>query len=97
MLYHSENPLIVQSDGTILLEVDNLRFVQARDSLSRFAELEKSPEHIHTYRITPISLWNASSLGISSGEVLNDLTRYSKYELPQNIFFEIITKPLHRI
>ena len=89
MLYHPENPLIVQSDGTILLEVDNLRFVPARDSLSRFAELEKSPEHIHTYRVTPISLWNAASLGLESNEVLNDLTRYSKYELPQNIHFEI--------
>jgi len=89
MLYHPENPLIVQSDGTILLEVDNLRFVPARDSLSRFAELEKSPEHIHTYRVTPISLWNAASLGLESNEVLNDLTRYSKYELPQNIDFEI--------
>ena len=89
MLYNPDNPLIVQSDSTILLEVDNPLFIPARDSLSRFAELEKSPEHIHTYRLSPISLWNAASLGVASDEVLDDLRRYSKYELPQNINFEI--------
>ena len=89
MLYNPDNPMIVQSDSTILLEVDNPLFIPARDSLSRFAELEKSPEHIHTYRLSPISLWNAASLGIGSGEVLDDLRQYSKYELPQNINFEI--------
>ncbi len=89
MLYNPENPVIVQSDSSILLEVDNPQFVPARNSLSRFAELEKSPEHIHTYRLSPISLWNAASLGITSEEVLNDLIRFSKYELPQNIHFSI--------
>jgi len=89
MLYNPENPVIVQSDNSILLEVDNPQFVPARNSLSRFAELEKSPEHIHTYRLSPISLWNAASLGITSEDVLNDLIRFSKYELPQNIYFDI--------
>ncbi|MFC1538891.1 DNA repair helicase XPB [Candidatus Latescibacterota bacterium] len=89
MQYNPENPVIVQSDNTILLEVDNPRFIGARDSLSHFAELEKSPEHIYTYRLSPISLWNAASLGIKSEDVINDLLKYSKYELPQNVIFEI--------
>jgi DNA excision repair protein ERCC-3 len=89
MLYNPGNPLIVQSDSTILLEVDNPHFVAARDALAKFAELEKSPEHIHTYRLSPISLWNAASLGVESGEVLEALERFSKYELPRNIRFEI--------
>jgi len=89
MQYNPENPIIVQSDNTILLEVDNPGFIFARNALSRFAELEKSPEHIHTYRLSPISLWNAASLGITSEEVLNDLVRYSKYDIPQNIHFKI--------
>ncbi len=89
MRYNPENPLIVQSDSTILLEVDNSRFFQARNALSRFAELEKSPEHIHTYRLSPISLWNAASLGITSTQVMEDLVRFSKYEIPQNITYEI--------
>ncbi|MFC1650255.1 helicase-associated domain-containing protein, partial [Candidatus Latescibacterota bacterium] len=89
MQYNPENPVIVQSDNTILLEVDNPRFIEARDSLSHFAELEKSPEHIYTYRLSPISLWNAASLGIKSEDVINDLLKYSKYELPQNVIFEI--------
>lgn len=89
MRYNPENPLIVQSDSTILLEVDSSLFFPARNTLSRFAELEKSPEHIHTYRLSPISLWNAASLGITSAEVLDDLERFSKYEIPQNITYEI--------
>src|SRR5207248_874401 len=56
-----ENPLIVQADKSILLEVHNPRYEEARDVLARFAELEKSPDHLHTYRITPLSLWNAAS------------------------------------
>jgi len=89
MEYYPENPVIVQSDNTILLEVDNPQFIPARNSLSRFAELEKSPEHIHTYRLSPISLWNAASLGFTSEEVIHDLVQYSKYKLPKNIIFEI--------
>ena len=54
-----KNPLIVQSDRTILVEVDHPHYEDARGSLARFAELEKSPEHIHVYRLSPLSLWNA--------------------------------------
>ncbi len=89
MQYNPSNPAIVQSDRSILLEVDNPRFVPARNALSRFAELEKSPEHIHTYRISPLSLWNAASLGLKSEEVLSDLEQCSKYDIPQNIRFEV--------
>jgi len=83
------NPLIVQSDRTVLLEVDNALYAEARDQLARFAELEKSPEHFHTYRITPISLWNAAAAGVSADEILAALDRYTKYDVPANIRFEI--------
>ena len=63
MPYNPQNPLIVQSDRTVLLEVDSPLYEAARDALASFAELEKSPEHIHTYRITPLSLWNAAAVG----------------------------------
>lgn len=89
MIYKPENPVIVQSDRSILLEVDNQYFIPARNALSKFAELEKSPEHIHTYRISPLSLWNAASLGLTSEQVTGDLERFSKYDIPQNIYFEI--------
>ncbi len=84
-----QNPLIVQSDRTVLLEVYNPLYEAARDELARFAELEKSPEHIHTYRITPLSLWNAAAAGVSDTAILNALRRYSKYDIPQNIEVEI--------
>ena len=89
MLSNHKNPLIIQSDRTMLLEVDNPKFVLARNALSRFAELEKSPEHIHTYRISPLSLWNAATLGLTSDEIIRWLEEYSKYDIPQNIIYEI--------
>jgi len=88
-MYNTKNPMIVQSDRTILLEVDNTHFIEARNALSRFAELEKSPEHIHTYRLSPLSLWNAASLGYTAESVIADLERFSKYDIPQNIRFEV--------
>ena len=66
MQYNPANPLIVQGDRTILLEVDNPLHSEARDAIAPFAELEKSPEHIHTYRLTPLSLWNAAAAGLSA-------------------------------
>jgi DNA excision repair protein ERCC-3 len=90
MPYNPKNPLIVQSDRTILLEVDNPSFIPARDILPLFAELIKSPEHIHTYRLSPLSLWNAASLGLTSAEVIENLEQFSKYDIPQNIRFEIV-------
>jgi DNA excision repair protein ERCC-3 len=83
------NPLIVQSDRTVLLEVDNRLYPQARDHLARFAELEKSPEHFHTYRITPLSLWNAAAGGLTAPEILDALERFTKYDLPSNIRYEV--------
>jgi DNA excision repair protein ERCC-3 len=84
-----ENPLIVQSDRTLLLEVVHPDFEQVRDELASFAELVKSPEHIHTYRITPLSLWNASASGICCEEMLQTLERWSRYPVPQNLIQEI--------
>lgn len=90
MKYTPANPLIVQSDNTILLEVNNVRYQQARICISRFSELEKSPEHIHTYRITPLSLWNAASSGLHSDTIIDELTALSKYDVPQNVQRDII-------
>lgn len=90
MTYQPQNPLIVQSDQTVLLEVMNPRFEEARDLLSRFAELVKSPEHIHTYQITPLSLWNAAASGMDAQSILEGLERLSKYPLPQNLKQDIV-------
>jgi len=83
------NPIIVQSDRTILLEVDHPLHAEARDALAQFAELEKSPEHIHTYRLSPLSLWNAAAGGMSAQSVLELLEQYSKYSIPPNITVDI--------
>lgn len=83
------NPLIVQSDRTILLEVDHPLHTEARDALAQFAELEKSPEHIHTYRLSPLSLWNAAAGGMDAQEVLDLLTMYSKYAIPSNVAADV--------
>ncbi|MEW5768548.1 MAG: DNA repair helicase XPB [bacterium] len=85
MNYHPDNPVIIQSDKTILLEVDNPAYEEARDELVRFAELEKSPEHIHTYKISPLSLWNAAAAGLTAVHILNALERFSKFDLPENV------------
>ncbi len=89
MPYVPHNPLIVQSDRSLLLEVDNPLYESARDDLARFAELEKSPEHIHTYRITPLSLWNAASAGVGADDVLDILEKYSKFDMPGNVLVDI--------
>ncbi len=89
MPYNPQNPLIIQSDRTVLLEVDSPLYERARDALATFAELEKSPEHIHTYRITPLSLWNAAAAGMEVGDILAALDEYTKYDVPQNITAEI--------
>jgi DNA excision repair protein ERCC-3 len=83
------NPLIVQSDRTMLLEVHNPRFDDCRAFCSRFAELEKSPEHFHTYRITALSLWNAASSGMTAEEIIAGLEEFTKYPLPKNVVNEI--------
>jgi DNA excision repair protein ERCC-3 len=89
MSRETTKPLIVQSDKTLLLEVESPNYEDARDNIIKFAELEKSLEYIHTFRITPLSLWNAAAAGFSAAEVMEILARYSKYPIPSNIEFEV--------
>ena len=89
-MYQASNPLIVQSDHTVLLELASPGYEAARDQLSRFAELEKSPEHVHTYRISPLSLWNAAASGMQAQGIVAALAEYGKYELPENVRREIL-------
>src|SRR5580698_11538920 len=83
--YDPTNPFIVQADRSVLVEVDNPRYAEARDAIAPFAELEKSPEHIHTYRLTPLSLWNAAAAGMSAEAMAAALEKYSKFPLPANL------------
>ncbi len=85
----SDNPLIVQSDHTILAEVDSPRYVEARDALLGFAELVKSPEHVHTYRITPLSIWNACAAGHGADAIVEALEEYARYPPPANVLREV--------
>lgn len=80
-----DTPLYVQSDLSLLLEVDHPLYPDARDTLAAFAELVKSPEHLHTYRMSSISIWNACSSGWSGDTILDALTRYSKFPLPEPV------------
>ncbi len=89
MAFDPTNPLIIQSDRSILLEVDNPKFEEARDFLSRFAEIIKSPEYVHTYSITPLSLWNAASAGMTAEEIIEGLKKFSKYPVPSNVIRDI--------
>lgn len=84
-----DRPLIVQSDRTILLATDSPSYATARDLLARFAELERSPEHYHTYRITPLSLWNAAAAGNDPAGIIESMRELSPYPLPANVVFEI--------
>src|SRR5574344_1275563 len=81
----SENPLIVQSDRTLLLDVHAPRADECRAALIPFAELERSPEHLHTYRLTPLSLWNAASAGFTSADAVRVLNDFSRYDVPQSV------------
>jgi DNA excision repair protein ERCC-3 len=85
MAINTSNPLIVQSDHTLLLDVHSEKADEARSAIMPFAELEKSPEHIHTYRITPLSLWNAASAGLDPAGIAAALERYSRYQIPAGI------------
>ena len=82
-------PLIVQSDKTVLLEVDHPRADEARAALSPFAELERAPEHIHTYRITPLALWNARAAGHDAEQVVDVLENYSRFPVPQALLVDV--------
>jgi DNA excision repair protein ERCC-3 len=83
-------PLIVQSDRTVLLEVDHPLSYEARAAIAPFAELEKAPEHVHTYRITPLALWNASAAGHDAEQAVDTLLKYSRYDLPQALLIDIV-------
>lgn len=74
----ADRPAIIQGDRTVLLEVDHPAYDAGRDILSRFAELERSPEHVHTYRLSALALWNAAALGVTIAEVLDGLRAISR-------------------
>jgi len=84
-----DRPLILQSDMSIVLETAHPRFEEMRDGLLPFAELVKSPEYLHTYRLTPVSVWNAASLGMDAAEVLAFLSENARYGVPQNFEAEV--------
>ncbi len=82
-------PLIVQSDSSILLDVHDPQAESARSDISPFSELEKSPEHMHTYRITPLSLWNAAAAGLGSTEIIGRLSSWSRFPVPENVTYTV--------
>ncbi len=85
----NDGPLIVQSDKTLLLEVDHAQAEEARRAIAPFAELERSPEHIHTYRLTSLGLWNARAAGHDAEQVVNALLNYSKYSVPHTLLIDV--------
>ncbi len=85
----NDGPLIVQSDKTLLLEVDHPQAVECRKAIAPFAELERSPEHVHTYRLTPLGLWNARAAGHDAEQVVDTLLRYSRYAVPHALLVDV--------
>ncbi|WP_181955750.1 helicase-associated domain-containing protein, partial [Raoultella terrigena] len=85
----TDGALIVQSDKTLLLEVDHDKAADARRAIAPFAELERAPEHIHTYRVTPLGLWNARAAGHDAGQVVDALITHSRYPVPQALLVDI--------
>ncbi|MET9210609.1 MULTISPECIES: DNA repair helicase XPB [Nocardia] len=86
----TDGPLIVQSDKTLLLEVDHELAGNARQAIAPFAELERAPEHVHTYRITPLALWNARAAGHDAEQVVDALVNFSRYAVPQPLLVDIV-------
>lgn len=86
----TDGPLIVQSDKTLLLEVDHPDAPAARAAIAPFAELERAPEHVHTYRVTPLALWNARAAGHDAEQVVDALVTYSRYAVPQPLLMDIV-------
>jgi len=83
-------PLIVQSDKTLLLEVNHPAAGAARAAIAPFAELERAPEHVHTYRVTPLALWNARAAGHDAEQVVDVLVRFSRYAVPQPLLVDVV-------
>lgn len=86
----TDGPLIVQSDKTLLLEVDHPDAQAARQAIAPFAELERAPEHVHTYRVTPLALWNARAAGHDAEQVVDALVTYSRYAVPQPLLMDVV-------
>nr|WP_296768010.1 DNA repair helicase XPB [Rhodococcus sp. (in: high G+C Gram-positive bacteria)] len=86
----TDGPLIVQSDKTLLLEIDHPQAGAARGAIAPFAELERAPEHVHTYRITPLALWNARAAGHDAEQVVDALVNFSRYAVPQPLLVDIV-------
>ena len=86
----TDGPLIVQSDKTLLLEIAHPDAPAARANIAPFAELERSPEHIHTYRITPLALWNARAAGHDAEQVVDALVRWSRFPVPQALLVDVV-------
>ena len=86
----TDGPLIVQSDKTLLLEIGHPDAAAARANIAPFAELERSPEHIHTYRITPLALWNARAAGHDAEQVVDALVRWSRFPVPQALLVDVV-------
>src|SRR5699024_2112535 len=84
-----DGPLIVQSDKSLLLEVDHDQAADCRRAIAPFAELERAPEHIHTYRLTPLGLWNARAAGHDAEQVIDALMAYSRYPVPHALLVDI--------
>ena len=82
-------PLIVQSDKTLLLEIDHDQAAECRRAIAPFAELERSPEHVHTYRLTPLGLWNARAAGHDAEQVVDTLLTYSRYAVPHSLLVDV--------
>ncbi|MEU8134419.1 DNA repair helicase XPB [Streptodolium elevatio] len=82
-------PLIVQSDKTLLLEIDHEAAADCRRAIAPFAELERAPEHVHTYRLTPLGLWNARAAGHDAEQVVDVLLRYSRYPVPHALLVDV--------
>jgi DNA excision repair protein ERCC-3 len=85
----TDGPLIIQSDRTLLLEVDHPESPACRADIAAFAELERSPEHVHTYRLTDLGLWNASAAGHDAEQVVDALLRWSRYPVPQALLIDV--------
>ena len=85
----TDGPLIVQSDKTLLLDIDHGMSTECRRAIAPFAELERSPEHIHTYRLTNLGLWNARAAGHDAEMVIDTLIKYSRYAVPHSILVDV--------
>lgn len=85
----SDGPLIVQSDKTLLLEIDHEQAHECRQAIAPFAELERAPEHVHTYRITPLALWNARAAGHDAEQVVDALIGHSRFPVPHSLLVDI--------